>query len=518
MDVINLSLGEPEIEPSRDIVVQAIDGAARAGVVPCIAAGNDGSAAGKGSVGSPGNAPLAITAAASTTGRGFAPDILADFSSIGPTTYSLQLKPDVTAPGVSVVSSVPAREGTWAAFSGTSMASPHVAGAAALLREQHPGWTVAQIKSALMTTGDPAYVDEARSTEGTPLNEGGGRIDLPRANAPLFFAAPASLSFGLLKPGTTKTIDVSLTDAGGGAGTWSVKTGSASVTAPATVSIPGPLAVTATVSANASEGDTAAFVVLTRGSDTRRIAYWLHVERPKLGRPVRTLTRNGNYGGDTRTGRANVSFYRYPEGVRPTPLAGPEQVFAVRVRRVANFGVRVVSRAAGVKVEPRVVRGDDENRLTGYVGLPGDLNPYRQTFGQQVLAAGAILPAAGTYDVVFDEPSRASAGRFTFRLWVNDTTPPLVKVRRYARGILTLSVVDAGSGVDPKTLRVAIDGVERRAVYRSDGTVTVRTGTLGAGRHTVHVVVADYQEAKNMEDVPRILPNTRDVTLGFAVR
>src|SRR5262249_54060899 len=152
---------------------------------------------GKGSVGSPGNAPLAITAAASTTGRGFAPDILADFSSIGPTPYSLQLKPDVTAPGVSVVSSVPAREGTWAAFSGTSMASPHVAGAGALRREQHPGWSVAQIKSALMTPGDPAYVDEARTIEGSPLNEGGGRIDLPRATAPLFFAAPSSLSFGL---------------------------------------------------------------------------------------------------------------------------------------------------------------------------------------------------------------------------------------------------------------------------------------------------------------------------------
>ena len=84
MDVINLSLGEPEIEQSRDIVVKAIDGAALAGVIPCIAAGNDGDAEGKGSVGSPGSAPLAITAAASTTGRGQAPDILAGFSSIGP--------------------------------------------------------------------------------------------------------------------------------------------------------------------------------------------------------------------------------------------------------------------------------------------------------------------------------------------------------------------------------------------------------------------------------------------------
>ena len=61
MNVINLSLGEPEVEPSRDIVVQAIDGAAAAGVVPVVAAGNDFEDFGYGSVSSPGNAPGAIT-------------------------------------------------------------------------------------------------------------------------------------------------------------------------------------------------------------------------------------------------------------------------------------------------------------------------------------------------------------------------------------------------------------------------------------------------------------------------
>ena len=181
MDVINLSLGEPEIEPSRDIVVKAIDGAARAGVVPCIAAGNDGDA-GKGSVGSPGSAPLAITAAASTTGRGQAPTSSPSFSSIGPTPYSLQLKPDVTAPGR--LRPLLGPDAGSSEFSGTSMASPHVAGAAALLKQQHPTWTVAQIKSALMLTGDPVYTTaQTKSIESTPLNEGGGRIDLPRANA-----------------------------------------------------------------------------------------------------------------------------------------------------------------------------------------------------------------------------------------------------------------------------------------------------------------------------------------------
>jgi subtilisin family serine protease len=518
MDVINLSLGEPEIEQSRDIVVKAIDGAALAGVIPCIAAGNDGDAEGKGSVGSPGSAPLAITAAASTTGRGQAPDILAGFSSIGPAPYSLQLKPDVTAPGVSVVSSVPAREGTWAAFSGTSMASPHVAGAAALLKERHPSWTVAQIKSALMMTGDPAYVDNARSTEGTPLNEGGGRINLARANAPLVFAAPSSLSFGLLKTGQSKKISLALSDAGGGAGTWTVKTGQAAVTAPASVTVPGTLDVTATVTSAEAEGDIAGFVVLTRGADVRRIPYWLHVERPKLGKPTRTLTRAGNYSGDARKGRAAVSYYRYPEGVNQTPLNGPEQVFGLRIARpVSNFGVRVVSQGKGVRVTPRVVRDNDENRLTGYVGLPGDLNPYRDQISRPVPAAGAILPSAGTYSLVFDTPSRAAAGKFTFRVWINDTAPPRVKVKSFARGVLTLAVTDAGSGVDPTALRGWVDGTNRTVRFAKNQ-VTMRLGALSAGKHTVELLAADYQEAKNMEDVGPILPNTRDFTGSFTVR
>src|SRR5207247_10392112 len=86
----------------------------------------------------------------------------ADFSSVGPSTLSLRLKPDVAAPGVDVLSSVP---GGWASVSGTSMASPHVAGAAALLRERHPDWTVADVKSALVETGNGVFRSEEHTSE-----------------------------------------------------------------------------------------------------------------------------------------------------------------------------------------------------------------------------------------------------------------------------------------------------------------------------------------------------------------
>ena len=130
MDVINLSIGEAEIDPSSDMLAAALDAAAAAGVVPVVAAGNSFGELGAGSITSPATSARAISVAAEAeSGAG----VLASFSSAGPTPLSLRMKPDVTAPGVAILSSVPRREGTWQAFSGTSMAAPHVAGAAALL-------------------------------------------------------------------------------------------------------------------------------------------------------------------------------------------------------------------------------------------------------------------------------------------------------------------------------------------------------------------------------------------------
>ena len=120
MNVINLSLGEPEIDPSRDFVVQAIDAAARGRRRPGVAADNQFDQYGYGSVSSPANAPDAITVAATTLDG-----TIADFSSGGPTPVSKMLKPDVSAPGVAITSSLPVNQaGPFGALSGTSMADP----------------------------------------------------------------------------------------------------------------------------------------------------------------------------------------------------------------------------------------------------------------------------------------------------------------------------------------------------------------------------------------------------------
>src|SRR5205823_9429585 len=99
-----------------------------------------------------------------STNRG---GIITSFSSAGPTDFGHMLKPDVSAPGLDVLSSTPpATTGsTFSVFAGTSMATPHVAGAAALLLQQHPNWTPANVKSALMSTAGPAWGDTARTQE-----------------------------------------------------------------------------------------------------------------------------------------------------------------------------------------------------------------------------------------------------------------------------------------------------------------------------------------------------------------
>jgi hypothetical protein len=529
MDVINLSIGEAETEPSRDPIALALDGAAAAGVVPVVAAGNDFAEFGRGSVTSPGSSALAITVGAVTTADPGTPGVVADFSSSGPTPMSLRLKPDVAAPGVAILSSIP---GGWGELSGTSMATPHVAGAAALLLQRHPDWTVAQLKAALVETGGAVSASEGSSAPALPTRVGGGIVDLPLANQPLVFTAPSSISFGLLAAGTGASGLVALTDAGGGAGPWAVSmqqfgpAAGVTVSAPTSIDVPGPLVITAQTTPDAIERDVSGYVILTKDAQVRRIPFWLRVMRPVLpSEPFVRLTQPGVYKADTRGGPSKVTSYRYPDipggpGL-PAVLNGPERVFRVTIpARVANFGVAIVSAGRNVRVQPRVVAGADENRLTGYAGLPVVLNPYLAGLNDIVPSAGALLPAPGPYAIVFDSASAAGAGPFTFRYWVNDVTPPSARLltRRIRRGKpAVVAVADAQSGVDPATLVVKVDGATRPATYAA-GRVTIDLDGLAAGRHSLRLQISDYQETRNMENVAAILPNTRRLTAMIIAR
>jgi Subtilase family/Fibronectin type-III domain len=179
-DVINLSLGSI-YGTSDDPEALAVDEAVEAGAVVALAAGNFG---GSQSIGSPATSRLGIV-----VGNADANDALLYDSSYGPVHPELVLKPDVVAPGEEILS---ARTGGGATVkSGTSMASPHVAGAAALLLELHPDWTPEQVKGALIATAQP--------TAEAVMKRGGGRIDVHRAATATAWASPASLAFGRMR-------------------------------------------------------------------------------------------------------------------------------------------------------------------------------------------------------------------------------------------------------------------------------------------------------------------------------
>ena len=361
MDVINLSLGEPEIEPSRDVVALALDAAARAGVVPVVAAGNDHNDTGAGSINSPANSARAITVGAVDIAG--ASRRLADFSSVGPSTMSLRLKPDVAAPGVDVFSSVP---GGWGGLSGTSMASPHVAGAAALLVQRHPAWTVAQVKSALVQTGLNARGAGGASVG--PSFQGGGVVSLTAADRPLLFAEPASLSFGLLaKRGVVRSRSIRLRDAGGGEGTWTASLerltapkGASLVLGASRVSVPGQLRYRVRIAPGTRDGNLSGYITLRRGAEVRRVPFWGRVTTRNLARhKLLTLRSAGRDAGDH--GRATRPRHALPvsgESERPRRDDEPARPGArLSVRRQAAH--RELRRR---RHQPRVGRGAARRR------------------------------------------------------------------------------------------------------------------------------------------------------------
>jgi hypothetical protein len=99
-------------------------------------------------------------------------------------------------------------------------------------------------------------------------------------------------------------------------------------------------------------------------------------------------------------------------------------------------------------------------------------------------------------------------------------TPPAVRLltRTLARGrTIRIEIKDAGAGVDPESLVVTIDGALRRVALRGNS-ATLSSAGLGRGTHRLLAQVSDYQETRNNENVPRILPNTRVFRATLRIR
>ncbi len=175
-------------------------------------------------------APMYVSEADPATAA-FSPisNVQEGFSSQGPTDVDFRVKPDLMAPGGNVISSIPGdcgALGCWAVFDGTSMATPHLAGAAAVVRGAHPSWTAAQVRSAIVNTAAvgriTSPVDDSVVTDANIV--GAGLLDVSAAVSASAAIGPVSTSFGAVPGGSgqTRTASVTITNLTGSAKTWSV--------------------------------------------------------------------------------------------------------------------------------------------------------------------------------------------------------------------------------------------------------------------------------------------------------
>ncbi|WP_433256697.1 S8 family peptidase [Streptosporangium sp. CA-135522] len=296
--VVSMSIGG-EPTDGTDPVSQALDElSASTGTLFVVAAGNNGTAE---SVSTPGSAASALTVAATDKSDG-----LASFSSRGPR-LDATIKPDIAAPGLSIVAAraagtslgTPVND-SYTNLSGTSMATPHVSGAAAILSQRHPGWKAPQLKAALMSTSKDVGL--------TVYERGAGRLDLATAIAQKVYASTASVDYGAVPDGgeplgkqlaytnlsdqpVTLTLTPALRTVGGEAVPQDA------LTVDKTLTVPAGGTATATVTLTSSGLGVATYTGAVTATDGHGVRLTTPVgllrEPPKVALTVNTLGRDG---------------------------------------------------------------------------------------------------------------------------------------------------------------------------------------------------------------------------------
>ena len=196
-------------------------------------------------------------------------DFMYDSSSEGPTDVDFRVKPDVVAPGVNVLSSIPVAfcggAPCFAFFQGTSMASPHLAGSAAIVRQQHPTWSSAQVRSAIVNTADQGVLKNAfTGALVTDVNvTGAGRENLLSAVNAKVSLDPVSVTFGAVPSGSgqTRTFNVALSNLAKSTKTYSLSVGAGGggisySVSPSSVSLAAGASATVTVSMTSTKRST----------------------------------------------------------------------------------------------------------------------------------------------------------------------------------------------------------------------------------------------------------------------
>jgi subtilisin family serine protease len=300
-DVVSMSLGGCCTDGTDPMSIAVNELTATTGTLFVIAAGNDGRPS---SIGSPGTADAALTVAATDKS-----DRLANFSSRGPRLGDRALKPDIAAPGVNITAAR-AAGGTignpgdlYTTLSGTSMATPHVAGGAAILAQRHPDWQAPQLKAALMSAAEdlPSSVYEV----------GAGRLDVGRALNQQVHAETSNVDFRVLVTGpdappvsrtisyrndSAEPVTLSLRPELTGPGAGAVPAGTLTVDTALTVPAGGTAETTVTLRpAGLERGSYSGAVVATHSASGARITTPVGavLDVPKVRLTVRTVGRDG---------------------------------------------------------------------------------------------------------------------------------------------------------------------------------------------------------------------------------
>ncbi|MFJ9623295.1 S8 family serine peptidase [Streptomyces sp. NPDC101181] len=485
-DVVNMSLGSSAATDGTDPMSAALnDLSRRSGTLFVVSAGNDGEN-GPRTIGSPGAADAALTVGAVDRN-----DALAPFSSRGPRLGDDAVKPDVTAPGVAIEAArasgtsmgAPVDE-HYTAASGTSMASPHVAGLAALLAQRHPDWTGAQLKDALISSAVPG--DGQKVTE-----QGAGRIDA-RAAVLGAVSATGTLALGPYTSQATEPVvsrlrwtnssdrDVTLrlkadlaTEAGRKPGEGSVRLGAASVRVPARASAEIPLTVDP---ARVGRGKYYGYVTATStdGDVTVRTTVSAVVRGPQHRITVRSIGKDGLPGDqlptlwgaegfvgytDLEAGVAEVEegVYQVNASWLDTARDGQElrHVVLPEVRVTKDMTVTLDARTA-VPVEIRTPRPAEQRGILSY-------QTYREIEGRSLTQGTMFFDSAKR--LYISPTARVTEGAFEFASRWQLVAPLLrAKVTKSGGDLdayymtrspllpesgVSMSAVDAGSAENP---------------------------------------------------------------------
>ncbi|WP_406252977.1 S8 family serine peptidase [Streptomyces atratus] len=443
-DIVSMSLGSQAIGDCADPVAQATEQLAQnTHTLFVVAAGNAGP--GTETVSSPGCVPSVLTVGAVDRD-----DSTAWFSSRGPVAVTHTLKPEIAAPGVDISAASAGGRGVYAyrSMSGTSMATPHVAGAAAVLRQAHPDWTAQQLKSALVSSARTGgKVDGADRT-------GAGVLDVFAAVNQKVLAAPAvqggsynwpqdASDRTTVKVPFTNTGDSDLTlslkvsgvhgDDGSDVRSGIVEPAQRKVTIPAGATAQVPVRIDPTARLQDSQYGAVTGRILATGDDVHvSVPVTLYVEPETVTLRVKAVDRDGK----PATGSSSLDLVSLDtdKGERRGNSGAPDQTYRVRPGSysvsgfLTTYGANGAAESVSYLARPQlritrdttvVLDARQAHRLSLETDRPATVNTttisYARTWDDTWLVSGSVTAPGTVQKFYADIDARATNGTFEFR-------------------------------------------------------------------------------------------------------